>query len=108
LAVRARKGYWAFNGNDVARALMPAKAGPSKAVEEALSTVNDAPRSRIIRTWIGTSRGKNGKTKITFVWEPAPDPAGTRDNSARREAPSRVALTAVGPDGAPYFRGRIP
>jgi VWFA-related protein len=108
LDVRARKGYWAFSANDVARALMPAKAGPSKAVEEALSTVNDAPRSRIIRTWIGTSRGENGKTKITFVWEPAPDPAGTRDNNARREAPSRVALTAVGPDGAPYFRGRVP
>jgi hypothetical protein len=108
LEVRARKGYWAFNATDVARALTPTRAGPPKAVEEALATVNAAPRSRIIRTWIGTSRGENGKTKITFVWEPAPDPAGARDTSVRPETPSRVALTAVGPDGAPYFRGRVP
>jgi hypothetical protein len=79
-----------------------------KDVENALSTVAQPPRgSRVIRTWIGTSRAENGKTRVTLVWEPVPKVAGERE-SARRETPARVAVTAVGPDGAPYFRGRVP
>ena len=42
---------------------------------------------------------------MTFVWEPTPKVAGDRD--ARSETPARVMVTAVGPDGAPYYRGRI-
>jgi hypothetical protein len=58
-----------------------------------------------VRTWIGTSRGENGKTRVTFVWEPLPKPPGERATS---EEPARVSLMAVGPAGSPYFRGRIP
>jgi hypothetical protein len=44
---------------------------------------------------------------VTFVWEPTPETPGGR-GGARDEAPSRVALMAMGADGAPYFRGRVP
>jgi VWFA-related protein len=102
--VRARKGYFALNAEETARALAPPKAGPPKPVEKALAAIQQPSRSRVVRTWVGTSRGENGKTKVTFVWEPAPLAPGDR----RPEEPSRVSLMAVGNDGAPYFRGRVP
>jgi len=105
IQVRARKGYWALTTEDVARALAP-KAEVPKAVDSALASISaPAAAHSTIRTWIGTSRGANGKTKVTFVWEPTPKVAGDRD--ARREPPTRVMVTAVGPDGAPYYRGRV-
>ena len=33
-------------------------------------------RARVVRTWIGTAPGENGKTRVTFVWEPVPRAAG--------------------------------
>jgi VWFA-related protein len=104
--VRARKGYWALTASDVARALAPPKADPPKAVDHALASINQAAASHLsILTWIGTSRGANGKTKVTFVWEPAPVVAGDRSGA---ELPVRVMLTAIGADGGPSFRGRVP
>jgi len=105
--VRARKGYWAFTAQDAAKALAPPKPEPPKAVENALASIaQPLHSSRVVRTWIGADRGANGKTKVTFVWEPSPRAAG----DARRggDIPARVTLTAVGPDGTPYFRGRVP
>ena len=76
-------------------------------MENALASISvPAAAYNTIRTWIGTSRGADGKTRVTLVWEPMPRVAG--DRNARSEAPSRVMVTAVGPDGAPYFRGRVP
>jgi VWFA-related protein len=105
MQVRARKGYWALNAEETMRATAAPKPGLPPGVEAALATVDLPTRARVIRTWVGTSRGENGRTKITFVWEPVAKPAGDRE---RTEAPARVALTAVGPGGAPYFRGRVP
>jgi VWFA-related protein len=105
--VRARKGYWALTATETARASAPAKPGPPKAVEEALAAVNRPARASVVRTWIGTSRGDNGKTRVTFVWEPTPKTPGEAP-AARAGEPSRVSLMAVGPDGSPYFRGRVP
>jgi VWFA-related protein len=105
--VRARKGYWALNEEQTARALAPPKVGPPKPVEVALAAAATRPsRASVVRTWIGTSRGENGKTRVTFVWEPLPKPPGER--AAASEEPARVSLMAVGPDGSPYFRGRVP
>jgi VWFA-related protein len=102
--VRARRGYWALTTEEVSRALAPARPDPPKAVENALGAISQPASSHAaIRTWIGTSRGENGKTKVTFVWEAAPRAVGDRS-----EAPARVMLTAVGGDGAPTFRGRVP
>ena len=36
--------------------------------------------------WIGTSRGDNGKTRVTFVWEPLPKPPGDRRRARNRRA----------------------
>jgi VWFA-related protein len=103
--VRARKGYWAFTQADAARAMAPPKPGPPKPVENAIAAAVARPsRASVVRTWIGTSRGENGKTKVTFVWEPLPKAPGDRP----REEPARVSLMAIAPDGSPYFRGKVP
>ncbi|HWF86408.1 MAG TPA: VWA domain-containing protein, partial [Vicinamibacterales bacterium] len=104
--VRARKGYWALNAEETARALAPPKPGPPKAVSDALASVNQPSRARVVRTWIGTTRGENGKTKVTFVWEPSPKTPGQSGRAT--EAPARVSLMAAGTDGVPYYRGRVP
>ena len=104
--VRARKGYWALNQQETARALAPPKPAPPKAVDVALAAVNRPGRASVVRTWIGTSRGENGKTRVTFVWEPLPKVLGEKPGS--REEPAAVNVTAVAPDGSPYFRGAVP
>jgi VWFA-related protein len=105
--VRARKGYWALNAEQTARALAPPRVAPPKPVEAALTAAVARPSSAsVVRTWIGTSRGENGKTRVTFVWEPLPKAPG--DRVAAGEEPARVSVIAVAPDGSPYFRGRVP
>ncbi len=104
--VRARKGYWALNREETARALAPPKPGTPKPVEKAIADATVRPsRASVIRSWVGTSRGENGKTRVTFVWEPLPKALGDR---APGEEPSRVSLFAVNPDGSPSFRGKVP
>ena len=105
LQVRARRGYWAMTADDAVKAVTP-KVEPPKALTAALSNIAPAARSRVVRTWIGTERGANGKTRVTFVWEPAPKMPGEPARTA--DAPARVSVTAVAPDGSPYFRGRVP
>lgn len=105
--VRSRKGYWAYTADDAARATAPKKVGAPPAVEAALATVAAPSRVRVVRTWLGTSRGQDGKTKVTFVWEPVSRAPGERQ-IGNGEQPARVMLTAVAPDGSPYFRGRVP
>ena len=34
------------------------------------------PSASVVRSWIGMSRGENGKTRVTFVWEPLPKTPG--------------------------------
>jgi VWFA-related protein len=105
--VRARKGYWAYTAADAARATAPPKPEPPRAIESALAAITQSSRgARVVRTWIGTERGTNGRTKVTFVWEPLPRVPG--QSSRQSEQPARVSLTAAGPDGSPYFRGRVP
>ena len=74
IQVRARKGYWAFTADDAARALAPPKAEAPKAVDTAIAAITTPSRARVVRTWIGTERGADGKTKVTFLWEPVPRP----------------------------------
>jgi VWFA-related protein len=107
--LRARKGYWALTAQEVARSMAPPKPALPPAVKSALANVENtaaSSRSRSIRTWIGTERGENGKTKVTFVWEPVPRQPG--DRPASSDQPSRVSVMAVATDGSPIFRGRVP
>ena len=103
--VRHRKGYWALTAEETARALAPPTPAPPKDFETALASITPRPaaQAEAVRTWLGTSRGENGKTRITFVWEPAPPPPGVR-----RDEAARVSVTAMAPDGSAYFRGRVP
>jgi hypothetical protein len=100
--VRSRRGYWALTAEAAATATAPPRPAPPPAVQAALGSLAAIPRGRVIRTWIGMSPADNGKTRVTFVWEPVPASAG------RREAPERVTLTAAGGNGDPYFRGSVP
>jgi hypothetical protein len=103
--VRARKGYWAYTAEDAARASTPRVEAPA-AVTAALATMVDPPRGRPARFWIGTARGENGKSKVTFAWDPIPPAPGERRPGD--EGVSYVTLTALAPDGRPLFRGRVP
>ena len=101
--VRARKGYWALTATDAARVSTAAKPGPPPAVGRALSSLAEPSRGRVVRTWVGTSRGENGKTRVTFVWEPIPPQPGVRRDNA-----TSVSLVAVSPEGEMYFQGDVP
>ena len=103
LQVRARPGYLALSAVEAERALAPKKAGPPPAIAEALGTlaVTAQQRRNLIRSWIGMSPGADGKTKISFVWNPAPVVPGVR-----REAAARVSLLAGGADSVLYYRGK--
>jgi VWFA-related protein len=100
--VRARKGYWALTATEATRAATPAPTLPA-GVGKALSTISAPERGRFVRTWVGTERGENGKTRVTFVWEPISAQPGVR-----RDAATSVSLTAASPDGQMYFQGEVP
>jgi hypothetical protein len=104
--VRARKGYWAYTADDVARATAPPKPEAPPAVTAALASIAEPVRGRAARFWLGTAPGSDGRTKVTFVWEPVPPPPG--EPRAASAAASRVRLTATAVDGRPLFRGAVP
>jgi VWFA-related protein len=103
LRVRARKGYWALWPDEalasemLARSLAPAPKAPP---------VFDVPWhiSPLIRSWFGVQRGDNGRTRVTFVWDPAPRVPGDR---TRFGSPARIALKVLGADGATLFDGSV-
>jgi VWFA-related protein len=99
--VRARKGYWAPSPEEAAKAAAPPKPEPSAAVANALGAIAVPAGGRSIRTWVGISRGENGKTRVTFTWKPAPPVPGAPPS----DRPARVSLTVIGADGTTCFRG---
>jgi VWFA-related protein len=106
--VRARKGYWAYTAEDVAKATAPARAEPKPAVSNALNAIAEPARGRPARFWVGTDRGAAAdKARVTFAWEPiTASTAGDRGGAS--DAASRVMLTATTSDGRSVFRGRVP
>ncbi len=101
--VRARRGYWAVTEADVRRATAPPREIATP-VQEALASIAPVARSyRYVQTWVGTERGADGRTRVTFVWEPVVPTGG-----ARREQPGRVSLLAADGNGDLVFRGRSP
>ena len=102
--LRARKGYWAYTTEDVARATSTAKSGPPPAVANALNSLAEPAREHTARFWTGTDRAESGQTRVTFVWEAL----APKDTARTTSIASRVMLTATAPDGRPLFRGRVP
>jgi hypothetical protein len=105
--VRARKGYWALTEEEMElSAVNRARPSAPSEVTKALGTIESGRRSRLVRTWVGTSRGENGMTRVTFSWEAAPAVPGTGQDRSQAAA---VQLLAAGPGASrPYFRGRVP
>ena len=102
--IRARRGYWALTAADVKRITTPTP-DVARPVMNALATIAPSVQlGKYVRTWVGTERGNNGKTRVTLIWEPLLAPPGT----ARREQAGRVALLAAGPSGELIFRGAAP
>jgi len=100
VTLRTRKGYWTASPDEALRAALIAKANePKKPV------VPEPPphASPLIRPWFGTSRGSNGKTRVTFVWEPAVRVPGERV----RNVAARLVFTAKASDGSVLFEGPI-
>ena len=100
--VRARKGYYALTAANAARVLAPPGPEPPRAVDTALAALAEPMRGRYVRTWVGARRGDEGRTQLTFVWEPIGGDRGRRQESA-----SQVMLMAMS-DSSAYFRGEVP
>lgn len=100
LRVRARKGYWGAPPDEALRAALLAASNEPKRVVPP----EPAPHvSTLIRPWFGMSRGAGGKTRVTFVWEPAARVPGDRV----RRTVSRLVLTARSTDGTVLFEGPV-
>jgi len=102
--VRSRRGFWAYTDADIKRLNAPKAPEMPKPVQQALATLSTPLQAaRFVRTWVGTERGENGKTRVTLIWEPLPVVQGVR-----REQAGRVSLLAVDSSGSLVFRGRSP
>ena len=109
--VRARKGYWALTpGGDRARARAAESRGRRRRSKwRSRPSIGPAVARRVVRTWIGTSRGENGKTRVTFVWEPLPEARWARSRARAIEPAARHRHRPSAPDGSPVFpRRRCP
>jgi len=98
--LRARKGFWSPNPDEIQRASLLARAN------EPRPPVVLAPARRtspLIRPWFGMAKGSGGNTRVTFVWEPAGAVPGDR----RVRTPSRVAFKATGANGTTLFEGPV-
>jgi VWFA-related protein len=87
--VRARKGYWASTAEDASRAATPTPVTPQP-VLDALATIAAPNRDgRIVRSWVGTARGADGKGRVTVVSEVL-----AAAGAAREEGAAQLTLTA--------------
>jgi VWFA-related protein len=103
--VRARKGYWAYTEEEVAKATTTPKPEPAHDVQAALDELANAsaPSERHpIRVWTGTTRGASEKAAVTFAWEAAGD--APADAAA---AVDRVQLVAQSSTGEKVFEGTV-
>lgn len=93
------QGYWAPSFEDLMRARAAERAAAPRPPPEA-----PPRRSPLIRPWFGLARGAEGRTRVSFVWEPvAAMPGAPR----RAQAPARITLKASQPDGTPVFEGTV-
>jgi VWFA-related protein len=95
VVLRTRKGYWAPSSDDALRAALLRPRTPPPL---------EPPRhiSPLITAWFGAERGADGKTRMTFVWEPSPVVPGSK-----RPTPSRVQFKALAADDSTLFDGPV-
>jgi VWFA-related protein len=103
--VRSRKGYWALTAEEITRAERVTPETP-KPIQQALASIATSVQAgKYVRTWVGTARGEAGKTRVTLIWEPVPQPAGARRD---QPLPGRMSVIAADQKGDLVFRGRSP
>lgn len=106
LQVRARRGYWALTAEEVVRATRPPAPETAKPVQRALASIAPSVQAgKYVRTWLGTARGEQGKTRVTLIWEPLPQAPGARGGQPQ---PGRMSVLAADAKGDVIFRGRAP
>jgi len=98
--IRARSGYWAPSPDDRLSAELLAKVN-APPVTVPLEPARHI--SLLIQPWFGLSLGGDGKTRVTFVWEPAGRVPGDRT----RKAAARLELTVLGAGDAVLFQGPV-
>ena len=76
--VRARKGLLGADRRGRRRATRRRRKRPSRFRHALASIATSVQAGKYVRTWLGTERGENGKTRVTLVWEPLPQPPGVR------------------------------
>jgi VWFA-related protein len=99
--LRARKGFTAASPDELLRAELLRQMNEPKPVVP----MEPAPHvSPLIRPWFGLARGPAGRSRVTFVWEPAARVPG--DTGVKR-SPARVLLKALAADGTVLFDGPV-
>jgi hypothetical protein len=102
IEVRARKGYWAYSPEDVARAARPDRPSLPREMVEALASSTAPASGHAVRTWIGFDRAEvGGQSVVTMIWEGVSD-------GLRGEPIVRVSVTASTTSGELLFRGKSP
>lgn len=100
VTLRARRGYFGASPDEALRVALLARMNEPRLA----APVEPAPHvSTLIRPWFGMSRGDGGKTRVTFVWEPATRVPGERVRHTAR----RLVLTALAADGSVVFEGPV-
>ncbi len=97
--VRSRSGFWSVSSDELAAAVLAATPPPVRTLVPPIRT------SRLIRPWFGQSRGEAGRTRVTFVWEPAPP--GSTGIPPRGLPPSRLVVSATTEDGRVVYEGTV-
>jgi hypothetical protein len=98
--VRARKGYYAPSPDDALRAAVLARLNEPKVTRPPEPAPHTSP---LIRPWFGMSLGSNGKTRVTFLWEPSGHIPGDRV----LHTPSRLVFTALAADGSVLYQNTV-
>jgi VWFA-related protein len=103
--LRYRRAWWAVKPTSEGGPATPRypeapRIVDLKIMQEALAATI-TPRGRLVRTWVGMSPGENGRTRVTFVWEPIPRPGD-------RWVPARLRMTATAAQGGTLFEGELP
>jgi VWFA-related protein len=105
LQVRARKGYWAYTAEEVAKATAPpAPESPAEvtAALDALRSSSATGRNRPVMLWMGAARGAAENAAVTFAWAAA---AGTPAEPS--DVVHQVAIVATTLAGEEVFRGAV-
>jgi VWFA-related protein len=102
LDVRARKGYWAMSAEDALRASAPLAPEIDPSILAALGSIErGVARPGYGKTWVGTSRGDAGRTRVMVVWE-----ASVPASASGAAATTRVSVSAADGSGMSLFQGQ--